>query len=181
MSKLFFLFLLTNVIAYSQEIKYSDLSNIAKRSGVQYESYHASDGQIYKVGDKITIGVPSTNKEFSFIWTAQTLLDVLAEVPSYYATVSSSGDLSEIKRIYLVGTKRAGFSVEMITKGFNLLSNNYTISFENALKSGEIKGSGMSSDEALMELKKAKEKLELGIITQEQYDAIKTDLIKFIK
>lgn len=181
MSKLFFFFLLTNVIAYSQEIKYSDLSNITKGSNVRFESYEASDGQIYKVGDKITIGLPSTNKSFSFISTRQNLLDVLFEVPSYFATVSSSGDLTEIKRIYLVGTKRAGFTVEMVTKGFNVLLNNYTISFENALKTGEIKGSGMTSDQALQELKKAKEKLELGIITQEQYDALKADLIKFIK
>ena len=181
MNKLFLFFLLTNFIAYSQEIKYSDLSNLTKRSNDRFESYQASDGQIYKVGDKITLGLPSTNRDFSFIWYVPTALDVLLEIPMYYAGVASSGDLSEIKRIYLVGTKRAGFSVEMVTKGFTLLGNNYGISFENALRSGEIKGSGMSSDEALMELKKAKEKLELGIITQEQYDAIKTDLLKFIK
>jgi hypothetical protein len=167
---------------YSQGIRYSDIAAITKRSYDRFESYEASDGQIYKVGDKITIGLPSsTNRVFSFIWFAPTALDVLAEVPMSYANVTSSGDLTEIKRIYLVGTKRAGFNVEMVTKGFNILSNNYTIMFENALKSGEIKGSGMTSDQALLELKKAKEKLELGIITQEQYDIIKTDLLKYIK
>lgn len=167
---------------YSQGIKYSDITSITKRSYDRFDSYEASDGQIYKVGDKITIGLPSsTNRVFSFIWFQPTALDVLAEVPMSFANVRSSGDLTEIKRIYLVGTKRAGFSVEMVTKGFYVLSNNYTISFENALKSGEIKGSGMTSDQALQELKKAKEKLDLGIISQEQYDILKTDLLKYIK
>lgn len=39
----------------------------------------------------------------------------------------------------------------------------------------------MTSDEALAELKKAKDKLDLGLISQEQYDQIKADLTKYIK
>jgi hypothetical protein len=53
--------------------------------------------------------------------------------------------------------------------------------FENALETGEVKGFGMSSDDALAELKKAKDKLDLGIITQGAYDTLKTDLLKYIK
>ena len=87
---------------------------------------------------------------------------------------------SEIKRIIVAGSKRTGYSVTMRTKGFIGISN-YTIQFENALTTGEIKGSGMTSDDALAELKKAKDKLDLGLITQEQYDQIKSDLTKFIK
>ncbi len=40
---------------------------------------------------------------------------------------------------------------------------------------------GMSSDEALTALKKAKDKLDLGLITQEEYDKIKAELTPFIK
>jgi predicted Zn-dependent peptidase len=68
----------------------------------------------------------------------------------------------------------------MRTKGVIGLLN-YTIQFENALSTGEIKGTGKTSDEALAELKKAKDKLDLGIITQEEYDKIKSDLLPFIK
>lgn len=39
----------------------------------------------------------------------------------------------------------------------------------------------MTSDEALAELKKTKDKLDLGIITQEQYDTKKSELLKYIK
>lgn len=40
--------------------------------------------------------------------------------------------------------------------------------------------SNLTSDEALAKMKKAKEKLELGIITQLEYDALKSELSKFI-
>jgi len=39
----------------------------------------------------------------------------------------------------------------------------------------------MTSDEALSELKKSKEKLELGLITQAKYDSLKIEYSKFIK
>jgi hypothetical protein len=39
----------------------------------------------------------------------------------------------------------------------------------------------MTSDDALAELKKAKDKLDLGLITQEKYDEIKAELVKYIK
>jgi len=49
------------------------------------------------------------------------------------------------------------------------------------LSAGEIKGFGKTSDEALSELKKAKDKLDLGLITQEQFDKLKAELSPFIK
>jgi len=39
----------------------------------------------------------------------------------------------------------------------------------------------MTSDEALFELKKAKDKLDLGLITQAKYDSLKTEYAKIIK
>ncbi len=93
---------------------------------------------------------------------------------------SASGTETEIKKIVIVGNKRTGYSVAMRTKGVTGLLN-YTVQFENALSTGEIKGSGMTSDEALEALKKAKDKLDLGIITQEEYDKIKAELTPFIK
>jgi phosphopantetheine adenylyltransferase len=61
------------------------------------------------------------------------------------------------------------------------LSGSYRILLENAIETGEVKGLGMTSDEALSELKKCKDKLELGLITQEEFDSKKSELSKFIK
>jgi hypothetical protein len=79
-----------------------------------------------------------------------------------------------------VGSKRTGYSVTFRTKGATSISN-YTIQFENALSTGEVKGFGKTSDEALSELKKAKDKLDLGLINQEEFDRLKSELSKYIK
>lgn len=68
----------------------------------------------------------------------------------------------------------------MICKGQIALLN-LTILIENAIETGELISSVLSSDQALAELKKAKDKLELGLYTQEKYDSIKIELSKIIK
>jgi hypothetical protein len=59
--------------------------------------------------------------------------------------------------------------------------DNYFFNIEDAITVGEVKSFGMSSDEALAALKKAKDKLDLGLISQEEYDKIKAELTPFIK
>lgn len=168
----FTLLLLTVNVAFGQEIKHSELATATRG---EFTSYVASDGAVYKIGDRIKIGVPSSNKTFAFITEGDGIL-----LPITNLTAASSGQETEIKKIWVVGNKRAGYSVSFRTKGITGLSN-YTIQFENALATGEVKGFGMTSDEALAELKKAKDKLDLGLITQEEYDKIKADLVKYIK
>ena len=68
----------------------------------------------------------------------------------------------------------------MRCKGLTGLSN-YSIQLENAIETGEVKSFGMTSDEALSALKKAKDKLDLGFITQAEYDSIKVEYKKYIK
>jgi hypothetical protein len=166
MSTLFYL------SANAQEIKFTDLAT-AERG--EYTSYIGSDGGVYKIGDRIKIGVPSSNKTFAFIWMGDGILTPLQPLPA-----AQSGTETEIKKIFISGNKRTGYSVSMRTKGVIGLLN-YTIQFENAMSTGEIKGTGMTSDEALAELKKVKDKLDLGLITQEEYDKKKAELTPFIK
>lgn len=166
------LLILSINLVFGQEIKHSDLSTATRG---EFTSYVASDGAVYKIGDRIKIGVPSSNKTFAFITEGDGIL-----LPISNLTAASSGQETEIKKIWVVGNKRAGYSVSFRTKGITGLSN-YTIQFENALETGEVKGYGMSSDDALAELKKAKDKLDLGLITKEEYEKIKADLVKYIK
>ncbi len=46
---------------------------------------------------------------------------------------------------------------------------------------GETDPNAMTSDDALVELKRQKDKLDLEIISQAEYDSIKAVLIKYIK
>jgi hypothetical protein len=173
MKKVFLMVVLMAQFGFSQEIKHSDLATTSSKG--EFTSYIGSDGGVYKIGDRVKIGVPSSNKTFAYITEGDGFL-----LPITNLTASASGQETEIKKIFVVGNKRAGYSVSFRTKGITGLSN-YTIQFENALSTGEIKGYGMSSDEALSELKKAKDKLELGLINQEQFEEIKLELKKYIK
>jgi hypothetical protein len=164
--------IVTQNFLFSQEIKYKDLAT--SKNG-DYLSYLASDNAVYKIGDRIKIGIPTANKSFTYIYEGDGFIIPIDNLKSH-----ASGYEMEIKRIMVIGNKRAGHSVTIKTKGLTVLSN-YTISFENALETGEIKGIGKTSKEALEELKSAKDKLELNVITSEQYEKIKEDLIKYIK
>ena len=149
--------------------------NAPKKPKGDFTSYESQDGSIYKIGDKITIGVPSSNKTFAFITEGDGFV-----VPITQLLASASGQQAEIKRIDVRGTKRTGYYASLRCKGAPGLSN-YSVQLENAISVGEVNSFGMTSDEALAELKKAKDKLDLDIITQEDYNQIKADLMKYIK
>jgi hypothetical protein len=158
-------------------IKYEDLSSPEMRQtmGGKYAYYESKDGSIYKIGDKLTIGTPSSNKTFAFITEGDGVL-----FPVEQLGVQASGNKSEIKNFWVTGNKRAGFEVVVRGKSLTGLTT-YSIRLENAIAAGEIKSFGMTSDEALTELKKAKDKLDLGLITTQEYDSIKVQLVKYIK
>lgn len=166
------LFITVSASLFGQEIKFADL---ASSSRGEFTSYVGSDGAIYKIGDRVKICVPSSNKTFAFITQGDGFL-----LPITNLTAAFSGTETEIKKIFVVGNKRSGYSVAFRTKGTIGLSN-YTVQFENALSTGEVKGFGLSSDDALSQLKKGKDKLDLGLITLEEYDKLKADLTKYIK
>jgi hypothetical protein len=166
---------LLSKVSIGQEIKYSDLSTATKESKGSYKSYVASDGSVYKIGDKIKIGYPSSsNKSFTYITSGDGVL-----IPIMYLPASFSGSETEILDIWVYGNKRTGYFVGFTTKGAPGFGK-FKIYFENALSNGEVKSFGKSSDEALAELKKAKDKLDLGLITQEEFDNIKSELSKYI-
>jgi len=88
-----FLFSITATAVFGQEIKYVNLAT-AERG--EYTSYLGSDGAVYKVGDRVKIGVPSSNKTFAFITEGDGIL-----LPITNLLASSSGTETEIKRISL--------------------------------------------------------------------------------
>ena len=94
-----FLCLITSSAVFGQEIKYADLAT-AKRG--EYTSYVGTDGAVYKIGDRIKIGVPSSNKTFAFITEGDGLILAITNL-----LASASGTETEIKRIYVSGNKRA--------------------------------------------------------------------------
>lgn len=167
-------------VGFSQEIiqaTYEEITNAKERPTYTGDiaQYIAKDGSVYKVGDKITIGVPSSNKTFAFLSSGDGLMTPLVPLE-----IGVSGQKAEIMKFKISGTRRAGFTIWLKAKSATGIGN-YNVDFENAILNGEVKSFGMTSDEALSELKKTKDKLDLGLISIEDYEAKKAELVKFIK
>lgn len=156
-------------MSYDTIQKYSN-NHLKLKGSIIYDEYLSKDGFLYKVGDAIKINKPITGDKFSFI------TDRFSQIQAPSMVI---GKDMVIKNIIVTGFKNTGYELCMTIN--NPMTAEYILKFESAINSGEIKSKGMTSDEALSELKKAKDKLDLGIISKDAYDAKKTELIKFIK
>lgn len=177
MKSLILLFtLLVSAASFSQDtLRYEQLKNAESRPSGKYDAYVSADGRIYTPGDTIDIGQPSgTNGRFVHLQK----VDVAGTV--YVVGPEAVNTHVILKSIRVGGTKRSGWKVSFQTKGMTFVDN-YFLYIEDAIASGEVDSGVMTSDEALAALKKAKEKLELGLITQEEFDKIKQELAPLIK
>jgi hypothetical protein len=164
--------LIASVSVFAQELKFSDLTT--ELSTKQFESYVSKDGTEFKVGGKVKMGLPSAQTSFAYVQH----IDPLAGVSVLGANYANRE--VEIKKIQVVGNLKKGYKVWVITNGGIALAKLY-FDVEPAIQTKEIKGDGMSSDEALSQLKKAKDKLDLGLITQEEFSKLRTELSKYIQ
>tara|TARA_R100000951_G_C2615469_1_gene172609 strand:+ start:536 stop:1060 length:525 start_codon:yes stop_codon:yes gene_type:complete len=159
--------------SYSQTITQSEIGKMIK--GVPFKNftkYVDGNGTEYKIGDTLTIGRGSNNGNYSHLF-GTVLLQQQPLSPSHI------GRKVILMRIKVTGTKRTGFKLHVTTK----ISGGFTYFFwlNDAVSSGEIIGKGYTSDDALSELKRAKDKLDLGLITQEEFNSKRLKLAKYIK
>jgi hypothetical protein len=135
--------------------------------------YTSQNGTVFKIGDTLEVGLPFRNNQFSYL-IDKTMANMGETV---YLTPVYVGEMCVIKSM-----KTSMRNLYVATYGSGESKALYIINFEEAFTSGEIVVPGlMNSEQALEELKKAKEKLDLEIITQEEYDALKAKLVKHIK
>jgi hypothetical protein len=62
---------------FAQQVKYSDVEAglITKRTE-KFDSYISKDGSVYKVGDVIKLGTPSSNKTFAYVQNGSAFVGV---------------------------------------------------------------------------------------------------------
>jgi hypothetical protein len=173
---IFILALMFSVVSFGQDtLSYEQLQSSETRPSGKYDAYISKDGRIYSPGDTIDIGTPSgTNGKFVHLQK----VDVAGTV--YIVGPEAVNTHVILKSIRVGGTKRSGWKVSFQTKGMTFVDN-YFLYIEDAITVGEVDSGVMSSDEALTELKKAKDKLDLGLITQEEFEKIKLELAPIIK
>jgi hypothetical protein len=184
MKKLSMVLLLALVasVSFSQnKITYEQIKLLSKENkdsfpkSLYFDEYLASDGHVYKVGDTLKIGRPSTNKTFGFIYVGNGVL--VSQTP---ADVFSSGTSTTLKKIFLNGTWKMGFRISFGTDGVCGICPKYYINVEEALATNELKSFGMNRENAIAKLKEQKELLDLGMISKEDFEKIKTELTPYI-
>jgi hypothetical protein len=166
---IFLLLILVAYSSYSQDLSFKkDFDKSSKRS--DYKTYFSKDSIVFKINDVIKIGIPS-NSSFKYIFIFQSLGYLPMSVTENHLL---DGECKIIS-ISIAGTKSKGFTPYVQIR--NQKGMFFSIDIENAISSGEIT-TGLTENEVLEILKKEKEKLELGIITQEQFEKRKTELMK---
>jgi hypothetical protein len=161
-------FLISNS-SYSQILKFSDIG-LDKPEG-KFKEYITKDGISFKVGDTIVIG-KGTGENGLFVH----LLNAGQRL-----SASFSGYKSVIENFYFEGNKKVGWKIRAFTNKLTFMGAPILFYPEDIACTGELIGYGISSDDALKELRRSKEKLDLELITREEYDKIKAELSKYIK
>jgi len=194
------------LFSFAQTVTYQDILDqksakelTGRVGGDEISAYVASNGITYRKGSTITYGYPTNGKYYVyFMDVTGSWLNALAEDQNATATEHASnqeraervenrsGGVATIKKIQCVpvdpyNRKSSGCKIYLVLNRGGLACTN----FEEALATHEVMTKAnpedMASDAALQELKKWKEKLDLQIITQEEYDAKKAELMKKIK
>lgn len=165
----------------------------------QFKFIKFEDGSVLGIGDKMKFGNPSgtnqSNSTTSGLFSSSTTRQnnytyiMLGRMGAAmmggitYLPETFKGREAEIENIKLYKSKKEGKP-----HGASIIFNNpgmdiSVLDLAFALQYGEVINpkAGMTSEQALAELKKAKDKLDLGLITQQQFDSLKVVLSKIIK
>ena len=192
--------------SYAQTVTYQDILEqksakelTGKKMGGNISTYVASNGVTYTVGSPITFGYPTNGKYYLYFkdvtgsWinafaedSTASRADRRANEEAAERVENRAGGVATIKKIQCLpmdgfNAKTSGCRIWVVLNRGGLACTN----FEEAIATKEIiikaDPEEVASEAALQELKKWKEKLDLQIITQEEYDAKKAELMKKIK
>lgn len=171
----------------AQVLEYAQVKNAQKRSEINKDitEYISENGTSFKVGDILKINHPSNGQIFTSMTIRMTTFEMLAldqyeqrnfDYNVYARTIAKTA--LKIKSFVIEGDKKKGFTIAANLDG---VGHNIQVRLEYGLELGEIGDYIMSSEEALAKLKSEKDKMDLGLITAEEYNSRKLELVKFIK
>ncbi|WP_179022016.1 hypothetical protein [Winogradskyella forsetii] len=202
--------ILTTFLSYSQKLKEIDTLNyqdmISKknkkkfRNGMDIHLYKAKDKNSYKVGDTLSMGIPSGINEvdqfknrdtrFEYIFYGKpsgVLFKGMRYVEGRYRDYKVVIHKIQFNKGSMGLENYVFFYVKPIEDtDFTIIDEYITITMvDKAIERQEIfpirMDRPMSREEAIDLLKKYKEELELEILTQSEYDKFKKELMIIIK
>ncbi len=167
-------------------------------NSTQFGFIKFTDGSVLGVGDKMKFGAPSgTNHSstqqtglfsgsttqtniFTYIMLGRIAAAIMGGIT--YLPESFKGREAQIENIKMFRSKKSNVpsagSIIFQNPGMDVT----VLDLKFAMEYGELVNpkAAMTSDQALAELKKAKDKLDLGLITQQYFDSLRTVLSKHI-
>jgi hypothetical protein len=160
-------------------VTFNELESWSRKNNGPYESYTSKDGHTYRREEKVTFGVTSDGKTYRYMWERMNAMHILGGVFTSPISGKLVGKTGVIKNIIVRGNKKTGHEVTVVV-GIGATSRIEVRPFEMALESGEIVSQGKTKESAMKELKEAKDMLDLGLITKEQFETKKAELSKYI-
>jgi hypothetical protein len=196
-----FLILTFSVCGLGQKLKttknfdmrtpFTEVKKKYKLSFYVEDSITLNDGSMLTIGSAISLG-ESTSKisnqyETIYVGGFSTITaNAIAGVPNVMATTANKQISYVINKIRCTRQGgRVNFAMELkdtnstsiVKMGKMLVISNYSFERKEVINPN----APMTSNEALEELKRAKSKLDLGLITEEEFNKIRKKLAKLIK
>lgn len=185
-----------DTLFYSQMSDKQNAKNY--KTGMDINVYVASDKNYYKVKDTLIIGNPtgegssafSKKRNFEYMFygkPAATLIKGVRKVEERYKDYKLTIEKIQFNKGSLGLENYVFFYVKPLKNtDFTVIDNYITVTMvDNALMKGEIKPlrntRPMTRDEAVALLKIKKEELDLEVITKEEFEKIREQLLPIIK
>jgi hypothetical protein len=160
-------------------------------NGDEILEFTLPDGSVIKKGSELVLGVPVNNsRDYARIIFGYMTLGKALLAPPIQLGGSFTGSKVIIDKVYVVHkkmTKQSELYINIYAKDPNMSSsmggNNRTINdIEGAISTGEVinPNAAMTREQAIVKLKESKDLLDLGLLTQEEYDKIKSELTPII-
>jgi hypothetical protein len=171
---LFLVFALAFNFSNAQQVTFKQVSESTKRIKGKITSYVTSMGDTINIGDKVKFGVPSnTNNYFVHVRS------FVAFSKSDPVSIKAQGWESEVLKMLISGSKRRGYVVSFISKTEDGFAR-YSYDYEDALSVGEIVTDKLNRTQAIAKLKESKDLLDLGMVSQEDFNALRKELTPII-
>lgn len=171
-------------------IKYDSTQSLTYCSKISnwtsFGAYVSKDGSILRIGDTLKIGKPSTNtNQFTYLWfgkysTGKAILS--KPVPlhaNYQAEVVVVTDIFALHEKAF--NKNSTLIIWLYLKNphiSNLGSNRTNIGYEKAIELKEIinPNAALTREQAIAKLKEAKDLVDLGMMTESEFNELKEKL-----
>jgi hypothetical protein len=193
MKNLILVLLLFANVCHGQTLTYEQTQDITVTSnysnGDTLSVYTMKDGSEIKVGSELKFGYPlNNNKYFLTLWLGEISLGKALFVPPQNLSDAYIGEKVIVKKIKVQHTKYSKKSPLVITlvvqnPSAPAISRNSTISnLEMAMETKEVinLNAAMTREQAISKLKEAKDLVDLGMMSQAEFDDLKNKLTPII-